>query len=375
MTYRWEPGAATGIGSLPGIDPTEAARLVFGELPDLPHLPELPARGPGAELIGRGGALLVDLPVEIVPSGWRLTAHHGRDGRRARDLLAWDLDALEDAAEGYAGPLKLQAVGPWTFAANLELPSGHRVVSDHGATRDLAESLAEGLRRHLDEVQRRVPGARLVLQLDEPSLPAVLGGRVATPSGYGTVRSVEAAVVEQTLGDVLSAGGDGGRVVHCCAPDVPIALLARAGADALAVDAALLTTAAYDALGEAVDAGLSLWLGVLPGSDASVSLDRARSAATSLWSALGFAPGDAAARLVPTPACGLAGPPRLMCAGCSRCCAMSARRCATTPAEGAGGRRARAVRRPWGTTATASNSDDREPATGDHGGSVVVPSG
>jgi len=307
VTFRWPPGAATGIGSLPGGDPVEAARLVFGELPDLPHVPELPQRGAGAELIGRTGALLVDLPVEIVPSGWRLAAHDGRDVRRARDFFARDLDALEAAADGYAGALKLQACGPWTLAANLELPSGHKVVSDHGATRDLAESLAEGLRAHLDQVQRRVPNARLVLQLDEPSLPAVLGARVPTPSGYGTVRAVEAAVVEQSLRDVLSVGGDGGRVVHCCAADVPVRLVRDAGADALSVDAAVLQRAAYDALGEAIDAGMSLWLGVLPATDAEVSLDRARDAVRSLWSALGFAREAAAESVVVTPACGLAG--------------------------------------------------------------------
>ena len=89
-----------------------------------------------------------------------------------------------------------------------------------------------------------------------------------TPSGYGTVRSVEVAVVRQKLRDVLSVGPDGGRVVHCCAADVPLRLLRDAGADALAVDAALLTSAQNDELGEAVDAGLSLWLGVLPGTDA-----------------------------------------------------------------------------------------------------------
>ena len=307
MTYRWEPGAVTGIGSLPGGDAVEAARLVFGELPDLPHLAELPARGAGADMIGRGSALLVDLPVEIVPSGWRLASHDGRDVRHARDLLAWDLDALDTAAEGYAGPLKLQAVGPWTLAAGLELPAGHKVVSDPGAVRDLAESLAEGLRVHLDEVQRRVPNARLVLQLDEPSLPAVIAGRVATPSGYGTVRAVEASVVEQRLREVLGVGGDGGRVVHCCAREVPIRLLQDAGADAISVDAAALKPASYDALGEAVDAGVSLWLGVLPAVDEAVSLDGARDAVHRLWSALGFARADAAASIVPTPACGLAG--------------------------------------------------------------------
>jgi methionine synthase II (cobalamin-independent) len=306
-TALWAAGAATAIGSLPGTDPVEAATLVFGELPNLPHLPELPARGPGADLIGRGAALLVDLPVELVPSGWRLTAHPGRDERRALDLLAWDLDALEQAAAGYAGPIKLQAAGPWTLAAQLELPNGHKVVSDAGAVRDLTESLADGLRAHLAAVTARVPGATPVLQLDEPSLPAVLAGRVPTPSGYGTVRAVEPATAEQALRAVLQAAPEGARVVHCCAPDVPLALLRAAGADALAVDAALLRPEQYDELGEAVDAGVSLWLGVLSGTDTAVTLDTAREPIRRLWAELGFARSDLAARLVPTPACGLAG--------------------------------------------------------------------
>ena len=74
MTARpWAPGAATGIGSLPGDDPRDAVATVLGELPELPFLPELPGRGAGAEMIGRGAILLAELPVEIVPSGWRRT--------------------------------------------------------------------------------------------------------------------------------------------------------------------------------------------------------------------------------------------------------------------------------------------------------------
>ena len=73
------------------------------------------------------------------------------------------------------------------------------------------------------------------------------------------------------------------------------------------VDAALLTSAHNDELGEAVDAGLSLWLGVLPGTDAEITLDTARGAVQRLWRELGFAAEQAAAAVVPTPACGLAG--------------------------------------------------------------------
>lgn len=38
---------ASGIGSLPGTDMKDAVAQTFGELPDLPYLPELPGRGPG----------------------------------------------------------------------------------------------------------------------------------------------------------------------------------------------------------------------------------------------------------------------------------------------------------------------------------------
>ena len=303
----WPAGAVTGIGSMPGTDVVDASALVLGELTGLPHLPELPGRGAGAEMIGRTAALLVDLPVEIVPSGWRIAAHPGRDARRARDFLARDLDALEAAADGYRGALKVQAAGPWTLAASLELASGHKIVSDHGAVRDLAGSLAEGLRAHLGELARRIPAAQVVLQLDEPSLPAVLGGRVSTPSGYGTVRSVQRSVVSDTLRDVLGVAAPGARAVHCCAPDVPLDLLRSAGADALSLDLDHLVTAQLDQLGEAVDAGVSLWLGCLPSVDGPVSAERARSRLLKVWSDLGFPRGDLAWHVVPTPSCGLAG--------------------------------------------------------------------
>ena len=353
MTRPWSPGAVTGIGSLPGSDPVEAAALVFGELPQLPHVPELPARGAGADLLGRTAALLVDLPVELVPSGWRIAAHPGRDLRRARDYLDRDLDAVGAAAAGHTGPLKVQAAGPWTLAAGLELEKHVRgataglrpypwglttmtpddslaslgkfalasvagVMPDGspfslpggvapGAVRDLADSLAEGLRAHLGRIRSSVPGADVVLQLDEPTLPAVLAGRLSTPSGYGTVRAVDPAAAERALRAVLAVAPDGRRVVHCCAPDVPLGLLRDAGADAVAIDLSLVTTGHYDALGEAVDAGASLWLGVLDPTDGAPSLGKARDPLLRLWSQLGFPPAQLARQVVPTPACGLAG--------------------------------------------------------------------
>jgi hypothetical protein len=160
------------------------------------------------------------------------------------------------------------------------------------------------VRAHVADVAARVPGATLVLQLDEPSLPAALAGRLATPSGYGTVRAVEAGPAEDALREVLA--GAQHRVVHCCAPDAPLELLRRAGATALSVDVTLLGERGYDALGEAVDAGVSLWLGVVA-TDSEPTLRGAREPIRRLWRDLGFAAELLATSVVPTPACGLAG--------------------------------------------------------------------
>src|SRR6266702_5760940 len=93
--YPWPTGSATGIGSMPGTYPAEAMRVIAGELPDFPHLPELPARGPGADLTGRTASLLVDIPVEVSARGWRLAERPGRDLARARTMLSPYLDAME----------------------------------------------------------------------------------------------------------------------------------------------------------------------------------------------------------------------------------------------------------------------------------------
>jgi methionine synthase II (cobalamin-independent) len=304
--YRWPAASATGLGSLPGTDIAEAIRLVLGELPELPYLPELPARGPGAELAGRGCALLVDLPTELLPHGWTLTSHPGRDLSRARDFLERDLDALTELAAGLP-VLKVQVPGPLTLAAVVELPNLHKVLTDIGAFRDLAESLTEGVRQYLASLAARLPGTELVLQVDEPGLPAVLAGQVPTPSGYGTVRALAPPLAESALAGLLEVAPAGARVVHCCAAEVPYRLLRAAGADGLSVDARLITDSQLDDLGEHVDAGGALWLGVLPGTDAPVGLAESRAAVRGLWDKLGFSAGLLAERVVVTPSCGLAG--------------------------------------------------------------------
>ncbi|GGV61053.1 hypothetical protein GCM10010277_65650 [Streptomyces longisporoflavus] len=324
-------GPATGIGSMPGGDAREAAKTVTGSFEEFPYLAELPARGPGADMIGRTAGMLVELYARVEPSGWRIGDRPGRDTRRAKAWLGEDLDALEEFTQGYEGPVKVQAVGPWTLAAALELKNGEAALRDPGACRDLAGSLAEGLRAHLADVRRRIPGAQIVLQLDEPSLVAVLRGQIKTASEYRTHRAVDRQLVESTLREVLGVH-DGPAVVHSCAPDVPFALLRRAGADAISFDFSLLTERDDEAIGEAVEGGTQLFAGVVPGVDGPLS-DPAGSVmgVRTLWRRLGLNPGSLAESVTVTPSCGLAGASPAYARAVLAHCARAARSLADNP--------------------------------------------
>lgn len=306
-------GSASGVGSLPGTDIGEAVKLVFGEL-GVPHIPELPARGPGADLIGRGAGLLAEFPVELYAGQWRVATRPGRDLRRTLDLLDRDLDAVTEAGDGYTGPLKVQAAGPWTLAANVDLPVGGRLLRDHGAVADLVASLAEGLAAHVADIARRVPGATVLVQLDEPALPAVLAGQIPTESGWRTLRPVAASTAESALREIVNAVGRP-VIVHCCARQAPIELFTAAGIAAISVDLTLATSAAeLDEIGAAIDAGVGLFAGVVPtapppGSPAQRPPGAAQVAdrIRDVWRRLGFPAVRLPEQVVVTPACGLAG--------------------------------------------------------------------
>ena len=329
MSAPWH--GASGVGSLPGEDPSEAVRVVLGELPDLPFLPELPGRGPHGDSTGRTAALLTDLPVDLQPTGWRLVARQGRDARRARDLLSRDLDALEEATQGQVpATLKVQAAGPWTLAATLELTRGERVLADHGAVDDLAASLAEGLRRHVADVATRLPGVRVVLQLDEPALPAVLRAGVPTASGFGRLRAPTPQRVREVLASVLAAGDD--TVVHCCAANPPIELLRSAGAGAVSIDATLLTPQDDEPIGLAVESGAGLLLGLVPATDTRLAdLTTLLEPARVLWRRLGLAHDLLPGAVVVTPTCGLAGASPAYARAALTACAEIARRLGEEP--------------------------------------------
>jgi methionine synthase II (cobalamin-independent) len=299
---------------MPGTDPMEACRVVFGELPDLPYLPELPTRGVGADMVGRAAALLVDMPVQAAASGWKLADRPGRDARRAAGYLSQDLDTLEEVASGYSGPLKIGICGPWTLAASLELSrSVNPALADPGAVADLTASLAEGVANHAAEVRKRVPGATLIVQLDEPSLPAALSGRVPTASRLSAVAAIDSTIASQRLQTVLSAPA-AFTVVHCCAGSAPLTEIKAAGASAVSFDLGQLRANQVDLVAELADNGMALFAGALPTGSAQrlvsgpplTPRETAESVVT-LWRRTGLASEHMTLQVVITPGCGLAG--------------------------------------------------------------------
>ncbi|WP_137147043.1 methionine synthase [Mycolicibacterium sp. CR10] len=302
---------ATGVGSWPGSSARDAAEVVVGELHNLPHLVELPARGPGADMIGRAAALLVDIAFDTVPRGYRIAPGRSAVTRKAASLLEEDIDALEEAWEkaglrGGQRVVKVQAPGPVTLAAHLELPGGHRALTDAGAVRDLTTSLAEGMAAHRAQLQRRLE-VPLVVQFDEPSLPPALAGRLAGVSSLNTVHPVDEAVVNALLDECVEVvGGDVG--LHCCAAGLPWKMLQRSAIMAVSVDVQTLTAADLDGIGEFIESGRTVLLGAVPTTAPAVvpTAEQVAAAVAAVTDRLGFARAVLRDRVGVTPACGLA---------------------------------------------------------------------
>lgn len=297
----------TGVGSLPGTDYPAAVRLVFDTLGSvdngLPHLPELPAPGPWAGLIGRACGLLVDLPVSFDAGVWRLSDATGIDGRRARATLRDDLDMLQEQAHEYAGRFKVQVTGPWTLAASVFRPLGGRVLADRGARRDVAQSLAQGTADLLADVRARLPLAELVLQVDEPALPSVLAGTVPTEGGYFRHRSIDRPEASEALRALAELAE--GSVLHCCADGLDVALAVQSGFGAVSLDQDHVRD--LDTIATLVDGGTGVSVGCLPtAAEKAWTPDQLARRVLALVRPLEL--GDTLADwLTLTPACGLAG--------------------------------------------------------------------
>ncbi len=308
---------ATGLGPWPGDDPLEAARTIRGELgsPHLPFLAELPDRGVGSDPLGRTASLLVELAVDVQPHGWRLVDRPGKDLQRARSALATDINVLADVAgaeDASAGAVKIQLRGPLSLAAGLYLHNGERALLDFGARRDITDSLAVGVAGHITRIRAAVPGADVVVQLDEPDIAAVLAGTIPTASGYRTLRSIpqdEATASWRRVVEALHAAGVAETVIAVPEIEAPFAQILASGADGVAVPLKALTTRQWEQLAGAVESGKRVWAGALPAGEPGGALPRTAELVEAVWRPwrqLGL-PASSLAALRVTPSHGLAG--------------------------------------------------------------------
>jgi methionine synthase II (cobalamin-independent) len=303
---------ATGVGSWPGTSARQAAEVVVGELADaIAHIVELPARGVGADLLGRAGALLIDVAIDTVPRGYRIAARPGAVTRRAVSFLDEDMDALEEAWEtaglrGGGRVVKVQAPGPITLAAGLELGNGHRAITDVGALRDLATSLGEGVGAHRAELARRLD-TPVVVQFDEPSLPAALGGQLTGVTALSPIAALDEAVAGPLLDTCVAATGTD-VLLHSCAADLPWNMLQRSAIHAISVDPGTLRAADLDGIAAFVESGRTVMLGVVPATAPAKrpSAEEVATAVVAVTDRLGFTRSALRDRIGVTPACGLA---------------------------------------------------------------------
>ena len=190
---------------------------------------------------------------------------------KAKSALSTDVNVLADVAgteDSPARDFKVQLRGPLSLAAGLHLHNGERALIDYGARRDIAESLAAGVGDFLSRVGTAVPGARLVVQIDEPDIAAVLAGTIPTSSGYRTLRSVPGQEVTESwrlVIDAIRAAGAVETVIAVPEIEAPFERILSSGADGIAVPLKALTSRQWEELAGAVEAGKSLWAGVLHG--------------------------------------------------------------------------------------------------------------
>ncbi|WAJ46783.1 methionine synthase [Mycobacterium sp. Aquia_216] len=304
--------AASGVGSWPGTAARPSAEIVVGELAAaLAHLVELPARGVGADLLGRAGALLIDVAIDTVPRGYRIAARPGAVTRRAVSLLDEDMDAIEEAWEtaglrGAGRVVKVQAPGPITLTAGLELANGHRAITDPGAVRDLTASLAEGVAAHRAALSRRLD-TPVVVQLDEPSLPAALAGRLTGVTALSPVAALDESVAVSLL-DTCAETAGAEVLLHSCARELPWDLLQRSVISAVSVDAGTLKAADLEGIAAFVESGRTVMLGVVAATapDKRPSAEEVAAALVAVTDRLGFGRSALRDRIGVTPACGLA---------------------------------------------------------------------
>jgi len=292
------PGVATGIGSLPHDDPVTAAELVLRCLPDLPSVPQLPARDPREGMLAQWLGALPEVEIERDGS-LRLLGESDAEPECVFDDHAHSgLLAFLDVAAAAARPplrVKAQLTGPLTLGTAL-LAAGMAPSRAFRRAAEVTRAWSSALEA-LFEV--RLPDAGLVLFLDEPSL---VSWRRDTPP---LDRESAIDVLSGALAAIESVTG-----VHVCS-EGDLALALEAGPEVLGVEVDDDLVQHTVGLARFLDGdGWIAWGAVPTDRPVGESADPHWRVLARVWCELtrrGCDPVPLRTRGVITPACGLAG--------------------------------------------------------------------
>ncbi|WP_245802241.1 hypothetical protein [Corynebacterium pacaense] len=265
---------AYGLGELPGTSIAGAADVIQGETGEFPHVPQLPDRGLGADMVGRTIGLLDSINVDRGPRSWRISPRPGRFSHRTGDLLALDLDTCEEVWGG-ARRIKAQVVGPWTLGSRIEMSNGHLVLTDRGAMRDLTEALIHGIRAHVADLGRRFD-APVSIQLDEPELPTVVTGALSGTSDFDRIPAVPAPDVAERLNEVFATIDVEDTYLNLCGSAPRWEIARQSGARTVQVTMDRIDGhRQLDGFGETISGGTRIGLGITrPGVQVDQRLER-----------------------------------------------------------------------------------------------------
>lgn len=318
--------AATGIGSLPFLDPEAACQEILRCCPEMPYWPQLVRRSPLEDMTLQYTEGLPLLLLDPERHAAVVAPEEGAEAALAafyEKVLAMDvaafamgpayapglpclIRALGARAGGQGGGLvKGQSVGPVTFLAGVKDREGRACLHDEG----LVDAFVRGLgMKAVWQVRRlRETGRRPVLFLDEPYLSGF--GSAFSPMGreevLGILRLLISLIKEQ---EDVAIG------IHCCG-NTDWDMLLSAGIDIVNFDAFSFMEPFLlyrEAIMAFLEKGGHIAWGIVPtsafmGTETVEDLLDRLTRAMALIEGWGVPPGTLRRGSLLTPACGMGG--------------------------------------------------------------------
>src|SRR5262245_24146507 len=291
-------GLATGVGSLPHVDPDAAAALSLRRHPSLPAIPSLPNRSPWESMLGQAvaglpGVTVTDAGPQIVGDGPPVGASPETD---LEHEAFGGLRAFLAAAQGRTQPVKWQVTGPVTLGmgllhAGMKVPAAFEVaeLAVPARIKALGAAIAEAL-----------PDAGQVIVVDEPGLTGL-----AHP-GFPIPPRQVVDLLATALGAADQVGATG---VHCCGT-TDWGLVDQAGAAIMSMPADHGAIRSSAVLADFMARGGRIAWGAIPTDGPRAdNVDRYWRALAAVWCELvraGCDPVRLRTQAIVTPECGLA---------------------------------------------------------------------